>query len=104
MVGLEPVERDGEVRPLERVAERRGARVEVRGVPVGGRGGLAGRVQALHRELPHRLEQPEARLVVGGGHPQHERLVDERAQRGQHVGALTFAGDGLDRRRARTRR
>ena len=53
------------------------------------------RVQPLHRELPHRLEEAEARLVVGGGHPQHERLVDERAQRGQHVGAL--AGDGLDR-------
>ena len=52
-------------------------------------------MQPLHRELPHRLEQPEARLVVGGRHPQHERLVDERAQRRQHVGAL--AGDGLDR-------
>ena len=96
VVGLEPVERDGEARPLEGIAEGRRAGVEVRGVPVGGRGGRARLVQALHRELPHRLEQPEPRLVVGSRHPQHERLVDERAEGGQDVGAVTVLRDRPD--------
>ena len=97
VVGLEPVERDGETRPLEGIAERRRAGVEVGGVPVGGRGGEPRLVQALHRELPHRLEQPEPRLVVRSRHAQHERLVDERAEGGQDVGAPSPSrDDGLD--------
>ena len=67
--------------PLERVAEGRRARQEVRGV---GRSAVGGgdpdACRRCMRELPHRLEQPEPRLVVGSRHPQHERLVDERAR------------------------
>ena len=93
--------------PSSRLSGCRGARVEVRGMPVGGRRRLARGVQALHRVLPHRLEQPEPRLVVGGGHPQHERLLHQGAQRRQHVGArrrTLRSGHGLDRVEREARR
>ena len=104
VVGLEPVERDGETRALEGISERRRAGVEVCGVPVGGRGGEPGLVQALHRELPHRLEQPEPRLVVRSTAPA-ARATGRRARRGRAGRRRRHRRrDGPRRRRARTRR
>ena len=105
VVGLEPVERDGEARPLERVAEGRRARVEVRGVPVGG-ARWPGRTRAGAAIANCRTGSSSRKRgwSSGAGTRSTSDWSTSAPSAGSTSAPSPSSATGLDRRRARTRR